>query len=521
MLSEEGRRRQLAELTVLIADDDKIILENIVRNIDWEAQGFKVVGTALNGAQALALFRELHPDLVVTDVLMPVLSGLDLIREIRAESPHTPVLLISSYEEFAYVRQALFMGAQGYVLKSEIFGAEFRERLARIRDGISQERTSRKAFERGLIERWFARNAGAVIGEEAWSAERESSLPRGKFRFALFGEWMPVRFSEAAEPEADMEVRRERMMNLLPERLKSGVTFFARDVLVVGLTPERWDERALGEYAGVLSRALHREPWRLFAREAMTLEQLCGCLSARVNALRYLRCFREGAPRALEALAPDPQDKGPRFPYPDLINVHADACGDRGKAAGLSRTDRGAARPRGAVHLRPPLWHADGDPRRSARHHRGLPLVFLHGGDARLRHQRLQDLPQARRPDAGARLHPAGARGAGIPGRELRRPGAARGKRRPGSGALAEPSAGAVQEGSGQDHQRIPDGQARDGGHPPAGDHADEGLRESPGRWAIRPRSISARYSCSARASARWITGAPTRNSAARKGRGP
>lgn len=325
MLSEEGRRRQLAELTVLIADDDKIILENIVRNIDWEAQGFKVVGTALNGAQALALFRELHPDLVVTDVLMPVLSGLDLIREIRAESPHTPVLLISSYEEFAYVRQALFMGAQGYVLKSEIFGAEFRERLARIRDGISQERTSRKAFERGLIERWFARNAGAVIGEEAWSAERESSLPRGKFRFALFGEWMPVRFSEAAEPEADMEVRRERMMNLLPERLKSGVTFFARDVLVVGLTPERWDERALGEYAGVLSRALHREPWRLFAREAMTLEQLCGCLSARVNALRYLRCFREGAPRALEALAPDPQDKGPRFPYPDLINVHADA----------------------------------------------------------------------------------------------------------------------------------------------------------------------------------------------------
>ena len=316
----------MAELTVLIADDDKIILENIVRNIDWEAQGFKVVGTALNGAQALALFRELHPDLVVTDVLMPVLSGLDLIREIRAESPHTPVLLISSYEEFAYVRQALFMGAQGYVLKSEIFGAEFRERLARIRDGISQERTSRKAFERGLIERWFARNAGAVIGEEAWSAERESSLPRGKFRFALFGEWMPVRFSEAAEPEADMEVRRERMMNLLPEQLKSGVTFFARDVLVVGLTPERWDERALGEYAGVLSRALHREPWRLFAREAMTLEQLCGCLSARVNALRYLRCFREGAPRALEALAPDPQDKGPRFPYPDLINVHADAA---------------------------------------------------------------------------------------------------------------------------------------------------------------------------------------------------
>ena len=58
----------------------------------------------------------------------------------------------------------------------------------------------------------------------------------------------------------------------------------------------------------------------------MTLEQLCGCLSARVNALRYLRCFREGAPRALEALAPDPQDKGPRFPYPDLINVHADAA---------------------------------------------------------------------------------------------------------------------------------------------------------------------------------------------------
>ena len=50
----------MAELTVLIADDDKIILENIVRNIDWEAQGFKVVGTALNGAQALALFRELH-----------------------------------------------------------------------------------------------------------------------------------------------------------------------------------------------------------------------------------------------------------------------------------------------------------------------------------------------------------------------------------------------------------------------------------------------------------------------------
>ena len=168
----------MAELTVLIADDDRIILENIVRNIDWEALGFKVVGTALNGAQALSLFRELHPDLVVTDVLMPVLSGLDLIREIRAESPHTPVLLISSYEEFAYVRQALFMGAQGYVLKSEIFGVEFRERLARIRDGISQERTSRKAFERGLIEqrRSGDRRRGVERGAGKQPAARQVPL---------------------------------------------------------------------------------------------------------------------------------------------------------------------------------------------------------------------------------------------------------------------------------------------------------------------------------------------------------
>ena len=72
-------------IPVLVVDDDKILLDDITSMYDWQGGGFQVVATAVNGVQALTLFRQFHPQLVITDIVMPGMNGIDLLRDLAIE----------------------------------------------------------------------------------------------------------------------------------------------------------------------------------------------------------------------------------------------------------------------------------------------------------------------------------------------------------------------------------------------------------------------------------------------------
>ena len=94
-------------LKVLIADDEKGICRLLQYLIDWTAYGMEIIRVVHTGMDALSSIRELHPDIVITDVCMPGYSGIDIIRESKAKYPDIHFIMISGYREFEYARDAL------------------------------------------------------------------------------------------------------------------------------------------------------------------------------------------------------------------------------------------------------------------------------------------------------------------------------------------------------------------------------------------------------------------------------
>lgn len=106
-------------IKLLIVDDDMWIREGLKRNIRWEQAGIEVAGTAADGEEALEQMKELQPDLVLTDIQMPFLDGLQLAERINEAYAGTKVIFLTGYDDFSYAKQALRLQAADYILKYE------------------------------------------------------------------------------------------------------------------------------------------------------------------------------------------------------------------------------------------------------------------------------------------------------------------------------------------------------------------------------------------------------------------
>jgi len=106
----------MKRITVLLAEDHMIVREGFRRLLDAEAD-LEVVGEAQTGRQAVALAKKLRPAVVVMDIAMPLLNGLEATRQIRTSMPGTKVLVLSAHNDDAYVDQAITSGAAGFLLK--------------------------------------------------------------------------------------------------------------------------------------------------------------------------------------------------------------------------------------------------------------------------------------------------------------------------------------------------------------------------------------------------------------------
>lgn len=106
----------MKKLSVLLADDHSVVREGLQALLSAESD-IRVVGLASSGLQAVELAGSLHPDVVVMDIAMPQLNGVDATRQIRAVSPVSRVLILSAYSNPACVEQVFALGAVGYLVK--------------------------------------------------------------------------------------------------------------------------------------------------------------------------------------------------------------------------------------------------------------------------------------------------------------------------------------------------------------------------------------------------------------------
>lgn len=124
--------------TVVIADDEEEIRRSLIRKIEWEKLGFQIVGEAANGEDALELVEKYNPDLLLTDVKMPFISGIELARQVREIRPAIQIAFLSGYDDFSYAQQAIQYNIISYMLKP-ISSEDLTKELIKIRTKIEDK----------------------------------------------------------------------------------------------------------------------------------------------------------------------------------------------------------------------------------------------------------------------------------------------------------------------------------------------------------------------------------------------
>ncbi len=141
-------------LKVFLVEDEIVMREGIKNNIDWEKEGFEFAGEASDGELAYPLIQKEKPDILIADIKMPFMDGLELSRLVRQELPDIKVIILSGYDEFEYAKEAISIGITDYLVKP-IAGAKLLEAVKKVGKIIEEEQQQRlflKTFEKERLE---------------------------------------------------------------------------------------------------------------------------------------------------------------------------------------------------------------------------------------------------------------------------------------------------------------------------------------------------------------------------------
>ena len=126
---------------VFFVDDEASMRAGIRESIDWDSSDFVLAGEAPDGEMALSLMREIMPDILITDIRMPFMDGIELSRQTKKIMPWIKIVILSGHDEFEYAKQAIGIGVEDYMLKP-VTSSKLMETLREIADRIDKERRS-------------------------------------------------------------------------------------------------------------------------------------------------------------------------------------------------------------------------------------------------------------------------------------------------------------------------------------------------------------------------------------------
>ncbi|ADL53744.1 response regulator transcription factor [Clostridium cellulovorans] len=121
---------------ILVVDDEFIMRQGITHMIDWEKEGFQVIGQASNGKEALEIIKKHSPNIVISDVVMPQMDGVELTKFIQENYPEIQIIILSSYSDFEYVKSSFKYGAVDYILKPTLNPTELLKTLKKVSSKI-------------------------------------------------------------------------------------------------------------------------------------------------------------------------------------------------------------------------------------------------------------------------------------------------------------------------------------------------------------------------------------------------
>ncbi|MEH7107429.1 response regulator transcription factor [Bacillus sp. JJ1764] len=142
-------------IKVIIIDDEYIVRKGLIATIDWQKFDMEVCGDAANGQKGLELFIEHSPEVVITDIVMPEMNGIELARKIKQKAPGTKILLLSCHRDFEFAQEGIRLGAAGYILKTAFQDEEFEEYLTQFANEIGKGKNSSSAIPATALTKEF------------------------------------------------------------------------------------------------------------------------------------------------------------------------------------------------------------------------------------------------------------------------------------------------------------------------------------------------------------------------------
>ncbi|MCP3776136.1 response regulator transcription factor [Paenibacillus sp. MZ04-78.2] len=233
---------------IMVVDDEAIVREGIKEHIDWNGLGFELVGDYASGREAWEAIEQLRPDLVLSDICMPFMDGLELTRLIRTRYPFVKVIILTGFDDFDYAQQALRLKAYDFILKP-VTAADLRALLKKVKGELDEETRQREDLTRLhmqlnqslplLKERFLERWATTAMGEaEIRERLRYFGLPEPRPDYvAMVVDIDDFGSSEHLPSDQDQELLRFAVYNMVQEIVgqENGISFRTREERVVAI----------------------------------------------------------------------------------------------------------------------------------------------------------------------------------------------------------------------------------------------------------------------------------------------
>lgn len=265
-------------INVMLVDDEVLALEYLKNLINWEGNGYHIVGTAVNGKKALELYEKLLPEIVISDIKMSGMDGLELARQLKEKNSDVVIILLSAYRDFAYAQKGICYGVSNYLLKHELGGDNLLAELQKVQKSLEIRNRRKKMHQKYLMNQ--------LIYDQ--SAANELYIPKaGEVLFLMMVHKRSC-FVSGEFVKAEWDTAEARVMEeILPQMEREGISSVAE----VPVSADNWV---------VLCRMTHT-PSRQFLDNRINqwAGQMIGLLDGTSGNLFHAICSRQIAPQEI------------------------------------------------------------------------------------------------------------------------------------------------------------------------------------------------------------------------------
>ena len=155
-------------IPVMIVEDEFLVRAGLRTSIDWNAEGFEIVAEAQNGEEALELYQRYHPSIIITDIRLPKMDGIEMMKELRKQKAKVSFIVVSAYDDFQYAKESIGIGVANYLLKGDLDVCELKETLHSLIREPNLEKDGRDSEHPKMLKALYLCKDVAEFAAQIW-----------------------------------------------------------------------------------------------------------------------------------------------------------------------------------------------------------------------------------------------------------------------------------------------------------------------------------------------------------------